>query len=238
MIFKFRKKEDVESIENTWESKETVHSEILDFFKDLIIIVIIVVIVRSFIAMPFQISWQSMYSSYYDREFIIVDRISYILGWPKRWDVIVFKPYVNDDKKYFLKRIIWVPWDILKIEDWNIYIKKSSTSDYVKLDESYLNSENNWYTFVWSDKSTKIYSLSEDQYFVLWDNRNHSTDSRECFSNCVGRTEFITKKDMIWKVFLDLWYFNFKKFWFIQPELWIDTTPRFFSSPSTFNYDL
>lgn len=247
MIFKFWKKEDIKSEEinennnnnvndSTVNNKST--SEIFDFLKDLTIIVIIVVIIRSFIAMPFQISGQSMYSSYYDREFIIVDRISYILWGPSRWDVIVFKPYVNDDKKYFLKRIIWVPWDTIKIEDWKIYIKEMWKDSYKQLDEKYLNDENNWYTFVWVSKDTKIYSLSNDQFFVLGDNRNHSTDSRECFSNCVWRSEFISKNDMVWKVFLDLGYFNFRKFDFIQPELWIDTTPRFFSSPSTFDYNL
>jgi len=254
MIFKFRKKLSEETLENTdnsqdldiIENKETVvnnekkqnSSEILDFFKDLLVIVIVVVVIRSFIAMPFQISGQSMYSSYYDREFIIVDRISYILWEPSRWDVIVFKPYVNDNKKYFLKRIIWVPWDTLKIEDWKIYIKESWKDTYKEIDEKYLNEENNGYTFVWISKDTKIYSLGKDQYFVLWDNRNHSTDSRECFSNCVWRSEYISKNDMIWKVFLDLGYFNFRKFDFIQPELWIDTTPRFLSSPGTFQYDL
>ncbi|MDR3150583.1 MAG: S26 family signal peptidase [Candidatus Peribacteria bacterium] len=49
------------------------------FLKDLIIIIIVVIIIKMFIAMPFKISGQSMYSSYYDKEFIIVDRISYIL---------------------------------------------------------------------------------------------------------------------------------------------------------------
>jgi len=84
MIFKFWKKQKEEVTLNKQEEQEKPHSEILDFFKDLIIIVIIVVVVRSYIAMPFQISGQSMYSSYYDREFIIVDRISYVLGEPKR----------------------------------------------------------------------------------------------------------------------------------------------------------
>jgi signal peptidase I len=213
-------------------------SEILDFLKDLVIIVVIVVVIRSFIVMPFQISGQSMYSSYYDREFIIVDRLSYFLSTPERWDVIVFKPYVSEQKKYFLKRVIWMPWDTLKIDDGDVYIKTESSEEFVKLEEDYLNDENNWYTFVWSSKSSHQYKLWEDQFFVIWDNRNHSTDSRECFSNCIWRSEFIWKEDMVWKVFLDLWYFNFKKFDFIQPNLWIDTTPRFFSSPSTYNYDL
>jgi signal peptidase I len=55
-----------------------------DFLKDLGIIVIIVLIIRTFIAVPFQINGQSMYASYYDKEFIIVDRLSYRIGEPKR----------------------------------------------------------------------------------------------------------------------------------------------------------
>jgi signal peptidase I len=52
--------------------------EIIDFIKDLIIIGLVVLIIRTFIAEPFQISGPSMYGSYYDKEFIIVDRFSYL----------------------------------------------------------------------------------------------------------------------------------------------------------------
>lgn len=214
-------------------------NEWLDFSKDLIVIVIIVLLIRSFLAMPFQISGQSMYSSFYDRQFIIVDRLSYYFKEPRRWDVIVFKPYINDDKKFFLKRIIWVPWDTLKIEWWDVFIRNSSTDDeFVKLDEPYLNDENNWYTFVWNSKWSHYYTLGEGKYFVIWDNRNHSTDSRECFSNCIWRSEYVDKSDIIWRLFIDLWYFNFSRFSFIQPDLWIETKPKFFSSYSTHNFDL
>ncbi len=58
--------------------------DIKDFLKDLGIIVLIVIIIRTFIAVPFQINGQSMYNSYYDKEFIIVDRFSYIIGEPKK----------------------------------------------------------------------------------------------------------------------------------------------------------
>jgi signal peptidase I len=59
-------------------------NEVIDFFKDLIIIVVIVVLIRYFLAMPFQINGQSMYSSYYDKEFIIVDRLSSHISTPNR----------------------------------------------------------------------------------------------------------------------------------------------------------
>jgi signal peptidase I len=87
--------------------------ELIDFLKDLIVIIAIVLFIRTFFIMPFQINGQSMYDSYYDGEFIIVDRFSYrdfpLLGQyqdVERGDVIVFKPRVSDDRKYFIKRII------------------------------------------------------------------------------------------------------------------------------------
>lgn len=213
-------------------------NEIIDFFKDLIIIVVVVLIIRTFFAMPFQINWQSMYSSYYDKEFIIVDRLSYRLWRVDRWDVIVFKPYVSEEKKYFLKRVIALPWDNLKIENGKVYLQKKGDWDYIELDEKYLNDENKWFTYVWWSKAERQYSLGEDQYFVMWDNRNHSTDSRECFSSCAiqSKTSFISKSDITGRILIDLWYFNFRAFEFMQPYLWIDSTPKFFSSPSSFDY--
>ncbi len=212
--------------------------EVIDFFKDLVIIVAIVLFIRTFIAMPFQINGQSMYSSYYDREFIIVDRFSYYVSAPKRWDVIVFKPHVSEEKQYFLKRIVWVPWDSIKISDGKVYLKQHWQVKYKELNETYLNEENKWFTYVGWSKSTFEYKVWNWEYFVLWDNRNHSTDSRECFSSCAmeWQTNFIKTSDITWKLFLDLWYFNFKEFSFMQPYLGIDTTPRFLDTPKSYTY--
>jgi signal peptidase I len=59
--------------------------EIIDFVKDIIVILIIVFVIRTFFILPFQINGQSMYQSYYDGEFIIVDRFSYqFLHTPNR----------------------------------------------------------------------------------------------------------------------------------------------------------
>jgi len=186
--------------------------------------------------MPFQISWTSMKDSYYDREFIIVDRISYLFWTPKRWDVIVFRPHVNENKEYFLKRIIWIPWDELKIQDWEVFIKPKGKTEFIKINEPYLNEENKGKTWVWTnDWKVYNYSLKEGDYFVIWDNRNHSTDSRECFGNCFRRWPFVKKDDMIWKVFLDLWYFNFSRMRFIT-DSWEETSPRFFESESIHFY--
>lgn len=227
-----------------WEKTPLV-KEVLDFLKDLIIIIIFMLIIRSFIILPFQISWQSMYESYYDREFIIVDRLSYVnfplfwdLRWPQRWDAVVFNTHIKE-KEYFIKRIIALPWETLKIKSWSVFVKKIWSPDFVKLDEKYLSDINYNATYVnWDDKEY-IYTVPEKSYFVMWDNRNASTDSRACFSSCEipWKSNFIKKSDLVWRVFIDLWFFDITKFKFVHPTLWIDTKPKFLSSPWVYKYE-
>jgi len=220
------------------ESKFINMDDVKDFGKDLAIIIIIVFFIRFFFAMPFQISGQSMYSSYYDREFIIVDRLSYRIWKPDRGDVVVFKPHVSKTKEFFLKRIIAIGWDILKIEWGKVFLKKTWEADFTELNEPYLNEDNDGFTFVGNKNTWKsVFEIPEWEYFVMWDNRNHSSDSRTCFSNCSLVSNTITKKDITGKIFVDFGYFSFKTFSFLHPNLWIETHPRFFSSPATYDYE-
>lgn len=220
------------------QTTKSLRNEIFDFLKDLIIIIIIVLIVRTFLILPFQISGQSMYDSYYDREFIIVDRLSYLTySQPKRGDVIVFNTHI-DGKEYFIKRVIGLPGETLKIQSGSVFVKAVGSEEFVELDETYLSDTNYKSTYVRGDDGENIYEVPEWGYFVLWDNRNASTDSRACFSSCEfsDKSNYIQKKDITGRVLVDLWYFNFKTFSFTNPNLWIDTKPRWLSSPSSFEY--
>ena len=91
-------------------------TEVIDFFKDLVIIVVVVKIITLFLVSVFIINGQSMYASYYDKEFILVDRFSTLEIWEyksqnvTRWDVIVFKPEVDKVKEYFIKRTNSTNW--------------------------------------------------------------------------------------------------------------------------------
>jgi len=221
-----------------------IKTELIDFFKDLIIILIIVLIIRTFLILPFQISGQSMYSSYYNKEFIIVDRLSYLkfpFFWsikpPKRWDVVVFNTHITW-KEYFIKRIIWLSWETIKIQSWSVYVKESWEKDFIELDEKYLDENNYKKTYVWWSQDEHIFEVPEWDFFVMWDNRNWSSDSRTCFWSCdfVKKSNYVKYNDITWKLFIDLWYFNLKTFSFYQSELWIDTKPKFLNSPSTYEY--
>lgn len=224
-------------------------TEARDFLKDLIIIVAVVMVVRTFFVMPFQINGQSMYDSYYDKEFIIVDRFSYqdlpVFGRvrePRRWDVVVFKPWVSQDRKYFIKRVIGLPGETLKIQWGKVFLKEDSSDDFIEIDETpYLSEANQGRTYVRNDQWEYIYDIPEGEYFVMGDNRQASTDSRTCFSTCSIRENYIDMTMVTGRVLVDLGYFNIKEFSFTHPTVTEDgaplsTTPRFLSSPGTHNY--
>ncbi len=223
--------------------------ELIDFLKDIVIIVLVVLFIRTFLFVPFQINGSSMNESYYDREFIIVDKLSYRVSDVDRGDVVVFKPHVSEQKEFFIKRVIWVPGDIVKVEDGMVYIKKPWESEYSELDEGYLSEDNKWSTFISRSSKKHIYEVPEDSYFVMWDNRSSSTDSRTCFRSCSypESSNYISKSDMSGKVWIDLGYFDwirigsgfkisFGEFKFIHPRLGTDTSPKWFNSPDSWEY--
>lgn len=230
------------------EEENSLTKEIIDFFKDLVIIVIVVKVITLFLVSIFIINGQSMYATYYDKEFILVDRFSLnTFGWLKeqnykRWDVVVLEPEVDEDKKYFIKRVIWLPWEELKIEKWEVFLKKVWAKDFIKLDEKYLNQENYWHTKTWKD--SVIYKIPEWKVFVMWDNRNHSSDSRSCFyydCSAIDRDNYISEDKIVWKVLIDFGYFNYRNLSFTHPVIkkdwkYISTAPKWTSSVDSYNY--
>ena len=132
--------------------------------KLLILAVIIVAPIRLFIFEPFFVDGDSMEINFQDRDYLIIDKFSYITGSPGRGEVIIFKYPVNPSKKY-IKRVIGLPGETVKISGGKVYINED------RLDESeYLD---NTYT-----SGNLIMELSEKEYFVMGDNRNNSSDSR------------------------------------------------------------
>jgi signal peptidase I len=79
------------------------------FVRDVIVIIAVVSLIRTFIASPFQINGISMRDSYFDREFILVDRFWYRWQSPARGDVVVFYPQSAPQHEYLIKRIVGLP---------------------------------------------------------------------------------------------------------------------------------
>ena len=150
---------------------------ILNFFLELIKIVIIslaiIIPIRAYVAQPFYVEGASMEPNFYDKEYLIIDEISYRFTEPERGDVVIFHP-PNNPKQYYIKRIIGLPNETVEIKDNNIIIYNKEHPDGFILDESqYLEGQ----SFNIS-KDTKFSPLGDNQYFVLGDNRSNSMDSR------------------------------------------------------------
>jgi signal peptidase I len=139
-----------------------------DLIRFAIIALAIVVPIRMFIAQPFVVSGESMFPTFNDGQYLIVDEISYIVGTPHRGDVIIFR-YPNETKRFFIKRIIGMPNEEILINNGEVVIVNKDNKDGFKLQESYINESFN---------TTETYKTKDDEYFVMGDNRNRSLDSR------------------------------------------------------------
>jgi signal peptidase I len=142
---------------------------IVEIFKFSILALVIVIPFRFFIAQPFIVSGASMSPTFETGEYLIVDQVSYRLHEPQRGDVIVFK-YPNDPSKYFIKRIIGLPGEVVELANGVTTIRNPGTNESVVLAEPYIKKD-------LTDDHLAI-TLSSDEYFVLGDNRGASSDSR------------------------------------------------------------
>lgn len=146
-------------------------SKVTAFLRELItfavVALVIVVPIRLFIAQPFIVSGESMYPTFDSGEYLIVDQLSYKLNDPKRGDVIIFK-YPNNPSKFFIKRIIAIPGDTLELLGSDVYVTDASGAR-TKLDEPYVTMHRD---------SLLTTTLSDNEYFVMGDNRLASLDSR------------------------------------------------------------
>lgn len=139
-----------------------------ELFKFALIAIAIVVPIRIFIAQPFVVSGSSMFPTFHNGEYLIVDEISYILGEPARGDVVIFR-YPNDKKKFFIKRIIGLPGETIDVNGNEVTIYNEENKGGIKLSQPYLKTTSGIKTHT---------VLTEDEYFVMGDNRGASSDSR------------------------------------------------------------
>lgn len=179
------------------------------FFLEVIKIVILagvtIGLVRYFLFKPFYVKGHSMEPSFYERDYLIIDEISYRFKEPQRGEVVVFNSPVNDD--YYLKRIIALPGERIKIADKKVIIYNDQYPRGVLLEEEYLEEET---------QGEISMTLGDNQYFVLGDNRDASYDSR--------RFGAVSIDEIVGKVWLRGWPFN-RVSTFTHPEYnFISTT--------------
>lgn len=140
----------------------------IELLKFALIAVVIVIPLRLYIAKPFIVSGASMEPTFDTGQYLIVDELSYRFEEPARGDVVIFR-YPKDPSQYFIKRVIGLPGETVRIERGQVSVV-TTTGSIVSLDESYIVHQGNG-----ADMSV---SLKADEYFVMGDNRPESSDSR------------------------------------------------------------
>lgn len=155
----------------------------------ILVVLGITYLIIHFVGQRTKVRGDSMYPTMHDGDNLIVDKISYRFNEPKRFDIIVFHPVREKEDVYYIKRVIGLPNERVRIDE-NGYIYINGE----RLTESY------GYQVI-TDPGVAIeeIQLNEDEYFVLGDNRNASTDSRSLF---VGN---VHKDTIIGKAWLKIW---------------------------------
>lgn len=184
---------------------------LLDVLFNIIVIVAIVAGIRTFLVSPFQVEGNSMVDTLEDKQYIIINKLAYILGEPGRGDVVVFRP-PNDPEKYYVKRVIGLPGDEVMIKGGYVYLKESGSEEFKQLSEDpYLNDRNEGKTYRHppgsGNTSELTYTVPNGDYFLLGDNRQGSLDSRSFTSDTNEPIPFVEEKDIkgrVWFVALPI----------------------------------
>lgn len=171
--------------------------EILSTSIYILFVLCAVYLLIHFVGQRTQVSGSSMEPKLNSEDNLIVDKISYRFHDPERYDIIVF-PYRYEENTFFIKRIIGLPGETVKIDDeGNILINGEVLAE--------------GYGKEVIDNPGRAYEeiqLADDEYFVMGDNRNNSTDSR---APSVGN---ITREEIIGRAWLRIWPLD--KFGFIK----------------------
>lgn len=161
--------------------------------KIVLISLVIIVPIRYFLIQPFFVKGASMEPSFNSGQYLIIDEISYRFSEPERGDAIVFK-YPMDTSQYYIKRIVGLPKETVEVSGGKVVIYKDDSDQGMVLDESLYVSEG---TFTYGEIRIE---LGSEEYFVLGDNRQASSDSRHWGA--------LVDEYIIGRVWIRAWPFN------------------------------
>jgi len=145
-------------------------TSVLEVLEVALVAVVSVFLIRTFLVQPFLVSGASMSPNFSSGDYLLVDELTYRVRAPERGEVIVFG-YPSGGSTYFIKRVIGLPGETVKIDGSEIKIVNNENPEGFLLDETYLPPS----TVTNGNVDLK---LKDNEYFVLGDNRSYSFDSR------------------------------------------------------------
>jgi len=161
----------------------------LDFLETIVVSLAIFAVVYIFLFQPHQVDGRSMEPNFHNGEYILTDKISYRLHSPNRGDVVVFHS-PQDERVDFIKRIIGIPNDTVKLAGGYVYLNGQ------RLEEPYINDLGQVLSGRYLREGDEI-RVPDGQYLVMGDNRLHSSDSREW--------GLVTSAELVGRAFFRYW---------------------------------
>ena len=201
----------------SWKKQWKFWAEVFDLLVFLILVFWIVLFIRLFIATPYTVIWSSMAPNFYQKDRIIVEKITQRFSSFERGDVIVF--VAPGKTSPYIKRIIWLPGETVRFQDGEVYICSDNVPSWsIIKDSEWNNCEILPEPYLPKGLKTNA-TCGKDEfkvkwwYFVMWDNRWRTTDSLCCFwIECYEWANYIVRDiDLIGKVFVRL-YPKYTKF--------------------------
>ena len=169
------------------EQSDSGKSALREFVETLLLTLLIYVLVRSFLFENYRVVGRSMDPTLENNQYLAVGKLGYWLHDPERGDIIVFRD-PRDDGRKLIKRVIGLPGEVVEVRNGRVLI------DGQPLDEPYIPAPGSY-----SYPPTR---LADDEYFVLGDNRNNSSDSHSWGT--------LPRKAIIGKAWVSYW----------PPRLW------------------
>lgn len=166
-----------------WNSKD----EIISWIKVILSALVIAFFLRTLVFQLALVNQISMEPTLKEGQMLIISKLNYYVGAPKRGDIIVFKD--SYENKLLIKRIIGLPGESVDLREGKVYINRE------ELAPDYTNSP----TYAFMQES---WNIPEEQYFVMGDNREHSRDSR------VETVGLVNRKSIVGRAVFRLWPFN------------------------------
>ena len=165
--------------------------EILSTSMYLLVVLCLTYLVIHYVGQRTQVVGSSMESTLSDKDNLIVDKITYRFREPKRFDIVVF-PFQYAEDTFYIKRVIGLPGE-------TVYIDEQGT---IYINDQVLAENYGREVIVDAGRAYEPITLGEDEYFVMGDNRNNSSDSRD---PVVGN---ISREDIIGRAWMRIWPLN------------------------------
>ena len=149
--------------------------------------ILVALVLKNFVIINATVPTGSMENTIMPGDDLFGFRLAYQFSEPKRGDIIIFK-YPDDEEEKYVKRIIGLPGETVRISNAKVYIDDSETP----LQEEYLKDE-------WTVATGPFeFQVPEGCFFVMGDNRNDSWDARYWDNTYVAREKIIGKAEWVY----------------------------------------